>query len=257
MFRSPCKAVHWADLSQMGFQIKHLPTAALFCTGDNQAVPRASGAAAWGLPTFLGSHQAGELLQSKWDRAKGGTYQCPTAEEDHEDDEGLEPVVLHNSEAGFPDVPPYLPSVAGDVHIEAGKPLHAGWGWDKELWVTSWPGRFHQHDAIRAFIVFSNPPRWRLQQDPAGLEGLHARGEPRGDHLLGSTGGFGVWAELSEPGGCYAARIGWQCPLHTHLPLCPGSPALLGPSPSVKHSSGSLPPSASSATSSSTGGGGL
>lgn len=220
-------------------------------------MPRASSAAAWTLPAFLGSHQAGELLQSKWDRVESGTYQRPTAEENHEDDEGLEPVVLHDAEAGFPDVPPYLPSVAGDVHVEAGKPLHTGWGWDKELWVTSCPGRFHQHDTICAFIVFSNPPRWRLEQDPAGFEGLHARGEPHGDHLPGSTGGFGVWAELSEPRGRYAARIGWQWPLHTHLPLSTGSPALLSPLPSVKHSSGSLLSSASSATSSSAGSGGL
>lgn len=221
-------------------------------------MPRASGAAAWALPAFLGSHQAGEMLQSKWDRAKGGTYQRPAAEEDHEDDEGLEPVMLHDAEAGFPEVPPHLPSVTGDVHVEAGKPLHAGWGWDKELWVTSWPWHFHQHDTIHVFIVFSNPPRWRLEQDPAGFEGVHARGDSHGDHLPGSTGGFGVWAELSEPGALYAARIHWQWPLlHTHLPVSTGSPALLGPSPSVKHSSGSLLSSASSATSSSSGCGGL
>ena len=121
---------------------------------------RASGAAAWALPTFLGCHQAGELLQRKWDRVKSGTYQCPTAEEDHEDDEGLEPVMLYNAEAGFSDVPPCLPSVTGDVHVEAGKPLHTGWGRDKELWVTSWPGRFHQHNTDHDFIVFPNPPRW-------------------------------------------------------------------------------------------------
>lgn len=87
-------------------------------------MPRASGAAAWALPAFLHSCQTGELLQSKRDRAEGGTYQRSTAEEDHEDDEGLEPVMLHDAEAGFPDVPPYPPSVAGDVHREAGKPLH-------------------------------------------------------------------------------------------------------------------------------------
>lgn len=72
---------------------------------------------------------------------KSGTYQRSTAEEDHEDDEGLKPVVLHDAEAGFADVPPNLPSVAGDVHIEAGKPLHTAWRWDKELWVISWPGQ--------------------------------------------------------------------------------------------------------------------
>lgn len=94
---------------------------------------RAFGAAAWALPAFLGSPAPGELPQSKGDRAKGGTYQRPTAEEDHEDDEGLEPVVLHDAEAGFPEVPPHLPSIAGDIHVEAGKPLHTGWGRGKEL----------------------------------------------------------------------------------------------------------------------------
>lgn len=29
------------------------------------------------------------------------TYQCSTAEQDHEDDEALKPVMLHNPEAGF------------------------------------------------------------------------------------------------------------------------------------------------------------
>lgn len=142
---------------------------------------RAPGAPACSLPTFLGSHQAGELLRSKQDVAKSGTYQRPTAEEDHEDDEGLEPVVLHDAEAGSPDVPPKLPSVAGDVHVEAGKPLHAGWGRDKVLGVRMFPPPVH------GFIVILRPLRWRLEQDPAG----HARGEPHGDHLLGRIWSLG------------------------------------------------------------------
>lgn len=66
-------------------------------------------------------------------KGRDGTYQRPAAEEDHEDDEGLKPVVLHDEEAGFPDVPPDLPSVTGDVHVETGKPLDAAWGWRQSL----------------------------------------------------------------------------------------------------------------------------
>lgn len=36
------------------------------------------------------------------------TYQSSAAEQDHEDDEGFKPVVLHYDEAGFPEVPPPL-----------------------------------------------------------------------------------------------------------------------------------------------------
>lgn len=46
------------------------------------------------------------------------TYQRPTAEEDHEDDKGLKPVMLNNSEAGSPDVPPDFTSTFGYVHSE-------------------------------------------------------------------------------------------------------------------------------------------
>lgn len=59
-------------------------------------------------------------------QGRSGTYQCPAAEEDHEDDEGLEPVVLHDAEAGFPEVPPNLPLLTADIHIEAGESLHTG-----------------------------------------------------------------------------------------------------------------------------------
>lgn len=36
------------------------------------------------------------------------TYQCSTAEQDHEYDEGFKPVVLHYDKAGFPECPPAL-----------------------------------------------------------------------------------------------------------------------------------------------------
>ena len=59
---------------------------------------------------------------------QGGAYQGPTAEQDHEDNEGLKPVVLNDLEAGPAEGPPLLPSTLGDVHVEEGKALHAGWG---------------------------------------------------------------------------------------------------------------------------------
>lgn len=36
------------------------------------------------------------------------SHQGTTAEQNHEDDEGLKPIVLHNEEAGFPQDPPRL-----------------------------------------------------------------------------------------------------------------------------------------------------
>ena len=36
------------------------------------------------------------------------TYQSTTANKDHEDNESLKPVVLHNAVAGFPKIPPGL-----------------------------------------------------------------------------------------------------------------------------------------------------
>lgn len=46
-------------------------------------------------------------------------YQGPTTEEDHEDDEGLKPVVLHDQVAGFPQEPPELPPAHSDVNVTA------------------------------------------------------------------------------------------------------------------------------------------
>lgn len=59
-----------------------------------------------------------------------GAYQGSTAEQDHEDNESLEPVVLHDLEAGPAERPPLLPAALGDVHVEAGAALHTGWGGD-------------------------------------------------------------------------------------------------------------------------------
>lgn len=49
----------------------------------------------------------------------GPPYQGATTEENHEDDEGLKPVVLHNQVAGFSQPPPFLPPTHSDVKITA------------------------------------------------------------------------------------------------------------------------------------------
>lgn len=49
----------------------------------------------------------------------GGTYQGSTAEQDHEDDEGLKPAVFHDLVAGLPQPPPGLTQTAGDVDMTA------------------------------------------------------------------------------------------------------------------------------------------
>ena len=46
-------------------------------------------------------------------------YQGSTAEQDHKDDEGLEPAVFHNLVAGFPQPPPGLTQTVGDINITA------------------------------------------------------------------------------------------------------------------------------------------
>lgn len=46
------------------------------------------------------------------------THQSSTAEENHKDDEGFKPVMLHNSEASSTQVPPFLAFALGDVDSE-------------------------------------------------------------------------------------------------------------------------------------------
>lgn len=60
------------------------------------------------------------LSFSKGANANRGTpYQGTTTEEDHEDDERLKPVVLHNQVAGFPEEPPALSPAHCDVNVAA------------------------------------------------------------------------------------------------------------------------------------------
>lgn len=46
-------------------------------------------------------------------------YQGSTAEQDHEDDEGFEPVVFYNQVAGLPQEPPVFPPAMSDGNITA------------------------------------------------------------------------------------------------------------------------------------------
>lgn len=46
-------------------------------------------------------------------------YQGAAAEEDHEDNQGFKPVVLHDQVAGFPQEPPALAPAHRDVHVTA------------------------------------------------------------------------------------------------------------------------------------------
>lgn len=52
------------------------------------------------------------------------TYQSPTAEEDHENDERFKPVVLDDDEAGFPECPPALVICSLLIDLAALEPAH-------------------------------------------------------------------------------------------------------------------------------------
>lgn len=47
------------------------------------------------------------------------SHQGTATEEDHEDDEGLKPVVLHDQVAGFSKEPPALPPAHSDLNVTA------------------------------------------------------------------------------------------------------------------------------------------
>lgn len=51
--------------------------------------------------------------------AVAATHQCPTAQQDHEDNEGLEPAVLHNLKASLPQCPPHLTKPLCRVDVAA------------------------------------------------------------------------------------------------------------------------------------------
>lgn len=47
-------------------------------------------------------------------------YQRSTAQQDHENDEALEPAVLHDAVAGLAQLPAHHPQKLGDIHLAAG-----------------------------------------------------------------------------------------------------------------------------------------
>ena len=50
---------------------------------------------------------------------KAPAYQCSTAKQDHEDDEGFKPVVFYNQVAGLPQEPPVFSPAVSDGNITA------------------------------------------------------------------------------------------------------------------------------------------
>ena len=59
------------------------------------------------------------------------SYKGSAAEQDHEDDEALKPVVLHDPEAGLSKRPPHLPPAHFRVYLTTLELLHTAWGRDK------------------------------------------------------------------------------------------------------------------------------
>ena len=59
------------------------------------------------------------------------TYQRPAAQQDHEDDEALKPVVLHDAVASLPQRPPHLPEPGVHTHLAAGELPNAACGEDR------------------------------------------------------------------------------------------------------------------------------
>lgn len=54
-----------------------------------------------------------------WKYSRVHTYQSSAAKQDHEDDEGLKPVVLHNEIAGLSQEPPVFAPAKCDGHVTA------------------------------------------------------------------------------------------------------------------------------------------
>ena len=72
-----------------------------------------------------------------------GGYQCATAEQDHEDDERLEPAVLHDAVAGLAQPPPDLPVGLCGVHGAAGTAADTACGGGRGLRPSPAPANAH------------------------------------------------------------------------------------------------------------------
>ena len=66
-----------------------------------------------------------------------GPHQGATAQQNHEDDEGLKPIVLHNEKAGFPQDPPRLAQPFLNVDLAALESLDTTWH-QRERQVRLW-----------------------------------------------------------------------------------------------------------------------
>lgn len=63
-----------------------------------------------------------------------GPHQGAAAEQNHEDDEGLKPIVLHDEEAGLPQDPPGLAEPFLDVDLAALESLDTTWHqWERRI----------------------------------------------------------------------------------------------------------------------------
>lgn len=65
------------------------------------------------------------------------SYQCSTAQQDHEDNESLKPVVLHDPVTGLSKCPPPFPHAHIHIYLTTLKLLHKGWGGTKWWWWVS------------------------------------------------------------------------------------------------------------------------
>lgn len=173
---------------------------------------------------------------------QGGTYQGSTAEQDHEDNEGLEPVVLDDLEAGPAEGPPRLPTALGDVHVEEGAALHTGWG--SEGGTASWAGGLppdagSMFPALSQGALSSPPPHCPQTWGPQHLA-------PCPPLLVGNRWEVG-WSSPSPPGppstaysahGPTASRDGHTEERHAGMQAtCPGPVAVNHPHPPSLHPS--------------------
>lgn len=67
---------------------------------------------------------ARSTVQKHFSSSSPVTHQCSTAEQYHEDDEGLKPVVLHYPVAGLSKCPPHLPPAHIYIYLTTLELLH-------------------------------------------------------------------------------------------------------------------------------------
>lgn len=131
----------------------------------------------------------------------GGPYQGSTAEQDHEDNESLEPVVLDDLEASPAERPPLLPAALGDVHVEAGAALHTSWGGQWGHQVTGLRAASGGTVTVSPPLAQGAPPNTRVHVPHRWLE--------RGGNL-GCSSPSPPTGASGPPSAAYSAE-GWTC----------------------------------------------